>query len=177
MVATWRNLSLKEKAIVVAAINGARPHRTNDYSFMLSTYYFVAYGGHLHQIYLKKLKADKMPECYILKYDWLDGAWKRMDSFEGRALFLGKPSFGVSAGEQTIMVANRVFYFSSQISTPKFLVYNMIKTEERVSSWEINILRSVSILRLIPWEELEFIGREWKLDVYGTSLVHILIRS
>ena len=144
---------------------------------MLSTYYFVAYGGHLHQIYLKELEANKMHECNILKSDWLDGAWKRMDSFEGGALFLGKPSFGVSAGKQTIMVANRVFYFSSQISTPKFLVYNLIRTKERVSSWEINILRSVSILRLIPWEELEFIGQKWKLDVYRTSFVHILIRS
>ena len=36
-----------------------------------------------------------VPQCNILRYDWLDRAWKRMDNLEGGALFLEKPSFGV----------------------------------------------------------------------------------
>ena len=92
-MATWRNLSPKEKDIVVAAINGARPHRTDNCSFVSSTYYFVAYGGHLHQIYLKELEADKMLECNILKFDWLDRAWKMIDSFDGGDYFLASLPF------------------------------------------------------------------------------------
>ena len=100
---------------------------------MSSTYYFVAYGGHLHLVSLKELKADKMHECNILKYNWLDGDWKMMNSLEGGILFLGKPSFGVLAGEQTILIADKVYYFSSQTSMPKFLVYGPTRIEERVS--------------------------------------------
>ena len=69
--------SPKEKAIVVAAINGARPYKTDNCSFVSSTYYFVAYGGHLHQIYLKEL----------------DRAWKMMDSFDGGDYFLASLPF------------------------------------------------------------------------------------
>ena len=33
-----------------------------------------------------------------------------MDNLEGGVIFVGKPSFGVSAGKKTKMVANRVYY-------------------------------------------------------------------
>ena len=56
-----------------------------------------------------------------------------MDNLEGGTLFLGKPSFGVLFGEQTTLIADRVYYFSSQTSMPKFLVYGLARIEERVS--------------------------------------------
>lgn len=42
----------------------------------------------------------RLGATYAGIYDWLDGAWKKMESPEGGALFLGKPSLGVSGGEQ-----------------------------------------------------------------------------
>ena len=98
---------------------------------MSSTYYFVASGGLLHLVSLKELEADDA--CNILKYNWLDGAWKRMDNLEGGTLFLGKPFFGVLAGEQTTLIVDSVYYFSSQTSMPKFLVYGLARIEARVS--------------------------------------------
>ena len=57
-----------------------------------------------------------------------------MDNLEGGTLFLGKPSFGVLVREQTLLIADRVYYFSSQTSMPKFLFYGLARIEERVSS-------------------------------------------
>ena len=37
---------------------------TDDCGFVSSTYYFVAYGGHLHLVSLKELEADKMHAIY-----------------------------------------------------------------------------------------------------------------
>ncbi|KAL6311673.1 hypothetical protein AAG906_007399 [Vitis piasezkii] len=65
--------------------------------------------------------AGKPPQCTIFKFDWLNKAWIEMESLEGGAMFLGVISFGISAGEQTRMIANRVYYFSS--NTPKFFTY------------------------------------------------------
>ncbi|KAJ9697311.1 hypothetical protein PVL29_009211 [Vitis rotundifolia] len=94
------------------------PPLINEWNFTKETRYFVA-----HEV-------DRAPGCNIFRYDWLDGAWKKMESLEGGALFLGKPSFGVSR-EQTKMVANRVYYFSSHTSKPSFLVYGSTGMEEK----------------------------------------------
>ena len=93
---------------------------TDDCISVSSTYYFVAYGGHLHLVSLKELKVDKMHECDILKYNLLDGTWKMMDSYEGGALFLGKPSFGVLAEEQTTLITDRVYNFHHRHPRPSF---------------------------------------------------------
>ena len=94
---------------------------------------FVAYDGHLHLVYL--MKSVGMPLCNILRYDWSDGAWKKMQTLEGGAIFFGKPSFGIPASKQTKMVANRVYYFSSRGFSPKFLVYGT-KEEDWEEDWE-----------------------------------------
>ena len=93
-------------------------------------YYFVAYGGHLHVVYLIEKKV--VPECDIFRFDRMNCHWKRMKSLKGGAIFLGNPvlgvpSFGVSLaairGEETKMIANRVYYISSHTSKPCSLVY------------------------------------------------------
>ena len=56
-----------------------------------------------------------------------------MDGLESGTLFLGKPSFGVLVKEQATLIADGVYYFSSQTSMPKFLVYEPARIEERVS--------------------------------------------
>ena len=93
-------------------------------------YYFVAYGGHLHVVYLIEKKV--IPECDIFRFDRMKRHWKRMKSLKGGAIFLGNPvlgvpSFGVSSaairGEETKMIANRVYYISSHTSKPCSLVY------------------------------------------------------
>ena len=96
-------------------------------------YYFVAYGGHVHVVYLiEKKVVDRVPECDIFRFDWMESDWKKMESLEGGAIFLGNPvlgvpSFGVSSaairGEETKMIANRVYYISSHTSKPCSLVY------------------------------------------------------
>ena len=96
-------------------------------------YYFVAYGGHVHVVYLiEKKVVDRVPECDIFRFDWMECDWKKMESLEGGAIFLGNPvfgvpSFGVSAEvvgkEETKMIANRVYYISSHTSKPCSLVY------------------------------------------------------
>ncbi|KAJ9697320.1 hypothetical protein PVL29_009220 [Vitis rotundifolia] len=98
--------------------------------FSFSTHDMASMEGSFN-LYLTKLEVDRAPGCNIFRYDWLDGAWKKMESLEGGALFLGKPSFGVSGGEQTKMVANRVYYFSSHTSRPSFLVYGSAGMEEK----------------------------------------------
>ncbi|KAJ9695934.1 hypothetical protein PVL29_011075 [Vitis rotundifolia] len=118
----WRLLS-NESPLIDDGINAS--------DFVIGTWYFVAYGGHLHLVSLTELEADMVPECKILKYDWLDGAWRKMKSLEGGVIFVGKPSFGVSAGEQTKMVANRVYYSSSHTSKPNFLVYGSVGMGEK----------------------------------------------
>ena len=86
--------------------------------------YFLAYGGHLCLVELRELEFNvDMPECNIYRFDSLDRVWKKMESLEGGAIFLGKFSFGISAGEQTKMVANRVYYFSWQSYSHRFLIY------------------------------------------------------
>lgn len=65
-----------------------------------------------------------MVGCDIYRYDWVDGDWKKMKSLEGGALFLRDPYFGVhsfgvpaaAADDETKIVANRIYYSSSQIS-------------------------------------------------------------
>lgn len=64
-------------------------------------------------VYLRDSDAGKPPQCTIFKFDWLNKAWIEMESLEGGAMLLGVISFGISAGEQTRMIANRVYYFSS----------------------------------------------------------------
>ncbi|KAL6311674.1 hypothetical protein AAG906_007402 [Vitis piasezkii] len=86
--------------------------------------YFLAYGGHLYLVELRGFEFDlHIPECDIYKFDWLDRDWKKMESLEGGAIFLSEFPFGISAGEQTKMVANRVYYFSCQGCSPRFLIY------------------------------------------------------
>ncbi|RVW97322.1 hypothetical protein CK203_025936 [Vitis vinifera] len=102
-----------------------------DCVFVAPTFYFVAYSGHLHLVYLGRSRVDKVPLCNIFRYNWMDGAWKKMESLDDGAMFLGKPSFGISAGEQTKMVANRVNYFCSHTSSPKFLVYGSAATGDK----------------------------------------------
>ncbi|RVX18794.1 hypothetical protein CK203_006982 [Vitis vinifera] len=69
-------------------------------------------------------------------FDWLDRVWVKMESLEGGAIFLGNPCFGVSAGEKTKMVANRVYYFLWH--TPTFITYGPVSpgigsaSEERI---------------------------------------------
>ena len=48
----------------------------------------------------------------------------KMEILEGGAIFLGNPCFGVSAGEKTKMVANRVYYFPWH--TPTFITYGPV---------------------------------------------------
>nr|CAN61398.1 hypothetical protein VITISV_031827 [Vitis vinifera] len=68
--------------------------------------HFLVYGGHLCVVYLRNSDAGKPPQCTIFKFDWLNKAWIEMESLEG---------------EQTRMIANGVYYFSS--NTPKFFTY------------------------------------------------------
>ena len=103
----------------------------NYWDFFEMKFYFVAYSGHLHLVYLGRSRVDKVPLCNIFRYNWMDGAWKKMESLDDGAMFLGKPSFGISAGEQTKMVANRVNYFCSHTSSPKFLVYGSAATGDK----------------------------------------------
>ena len=103
----------------------------NYWDFFEMKFYFVAYSGHLHLEYLGRSRVDKVPLCNIFRYNWMDGAWKKMESLDDGAMFLGKPSFGISAGEQTKMVANRVNYFCSHTSSPKFLVYGSAATGDK----------------------------------------------
>ena len=95
-----------------------------DWSYVGGMLYFLAYGGHLCLVELRELEFNvDMPECNIYRFDSLDRVWKKMESLEGGAIFLGKFSFGISAGEQTKMVANRVYYFSWQSYSHRFLIY------------------------------------------------------
>ncbi|KAJ9682104.1 hypothetical protein PVL29_018139 [Vitis rotundifolia] len=95
-----------------------------DWSYVGGMLYFLAYGGHLCLVELRELEFNvDMPECNIYRFDWFDRVWKKMESLEGGAIFLGKFSFGISAGEQTKMVANRVYYFSWQSYSHRFLIY------------------------------------------------------
>ena len=98
---------------------------------------FIAYDGHLHLVYLKR-RSSGASLCSIFKYDWSDKAWKKMKSLEGGAIFFGKPSFGIPAGKQTKMVANRVYYFPFHGSSPKFLVYGASEGEEEKSELSLS---------------------------------------
>ena len=129
----WRLLSSKPTLI------DGRIITITAQNFIQGSWYFIAYGGHLHLVYLSTEKLEA-PECNIFKYDWLDGSWRKMESLEGGVIFIGKPSFGVPAGKHTKMVANRVYYFCSHtyIPTPYFIVYGSSSAGTRGDKYEFS---------------------------------------
>ena len=98
--------------------------------------YFLEYGGRLRIVFMENESEYSGTECDIFRFDWLDRVWVKMESLEGGVIFLGNPCFGVSAGEKTKMVANRVYYFLWH--TPTFITYGPVSpgigsaSEERI---------------------------------------------
>ena len=99
--------------------------------------YFLEYGGRLIVVFMKMVSVVSRPKCDIFRFDWLDRVWMKMESLEGGAIFLGNPCLGVSAGEKTKIVANRVYYFLRNTTT--FITYGPVSpgigsvSEERMA--------------------------------------------
>ncbi|KAL6324311.1 hypothetical protein AAG906_012557 [Vitis piasezkii] len=95
--------------------------------------YFLEYGGRLIIVFMENESKYSGTECDIFRFDWLDRVWVKMESLEGGAIFLGNPCFGVSAGEKTKMVANRVYYFLWH--TPTFITYGPVSPGIGSANW------------------------------------------
>ena len=105
--------------------------------------YFLEYGGRLILAYMK----NDWGVCEIFRFDWRDRVWVKIESLEGGALFLGRHriGLGVPAGENTKMIANRVYYLRGDSPTPMFVCYGgpVSGSEERMDygdAWDVHRL-------------------------------------
>lgn len=71
--------------------------------------YLLGCDGDLYLVFFRVYSGS----LSVWKLDWEGKEWVIVSTLEGRAMFLGAASFCVSAGGETEIVANRIYYYHS----------------------------------------------------------------
>ncbi|KAJ9682071.1 hypothetical protein PVL29_018116 [Vitis rotundifolia] len=120
------NIADQEVSLVMTTCP-ALDHLDDSLFYYLSRSYLLECDGDLLLVYLLESFLC-WHQLYVLKLDWSRNEWVRVSRLGGRAMFLGETSFCVSAGGETEIIANRIYYHHDGV--PEFQTLDLCSFDE-----------------------------------------------
>ena len=120
------NIADQELSLVMTTCP-AMDHLDDSLFNYFSRSYLLECEGDLLLVYLFE-SLSCWHQLYVLKLDWSRNEWVRVSRLGGRAMFLGETSFCVSAGGETEIIANRIYYHHDGV--PEFQTLDLCSFDE-----------------------------------------------